>query len=229
MSFRREKNYIRGRFNLGEVRFPEKRRFFTLKSYIMLDELLNLVKEHAQQAVVNNPQVPDAHNEGIMQEAVSSITGGLKDQLANGGFQQVLQTLGGQSSDSSVTDNICGKFMNGIMQKFGLSQETAQSVASSVIPAVMGSLVKKTNDPNDGSFDLNGIFNHLSGGQSSGLNLGGILKSVSGGLDKDGDGDVDLSDLTKMFSGAAGGQPSSDAGSGGGGILGALKGMLGGK
>jgi len=202
----------------------------------MLDQLLNLVKEQAQGAVVNNSEVPNEQNEGIMQEAVSSITGGLKDELASGGFKNVLKTLGGQASTSggnSVVDNICGKFVSGIVEKFGINQQTAQSIASSVIPAVMGSLAKKTNDPNDSSFDLNGIFNHLTDGKASGLNLGGILQSVSGGLDKDHDGDVDLSDITSMFSGATQGQQNPtdapQAQENSGGIMGALKGMLGGK
>lgn len=199
----------------------------------MLDQLLNLVKEHAGDAVVNNPQVPNEHNDAIMQEAASSIAGGLKEELAAGGFQNVLKTLGGQASTSggnAIVDNICGKFIGNIMQKFGLSSQTAQSIASSVIPAVMGSLVHKTNDPSDSNFDLSGIFSSLTGGKSSGVDLGGILKSVSGGLDKDGDGDVDLGDITGMLAGAAGGNTATgSADTGGSGILGALKGMLGGK
>jgi len=206
--------------------------FFIFKTNIMLDELLNLVKEHAGDAVVNNPAVPNEQNEGILQEAVSSITGGLKDQLAGGGIQNVLKTLGGQAATSAgnpVVDNIAGNFVTNIVEKFGVNPQTAQSIASSVIPAVMGSLVKKTNDPNDSSFDLGGILSHLSGGKTSGVNIGGILQSLSGGLDKDHDGDVDLSDIAGMFTGGAA-QPGANQpqAGGGGGILGALKGMLGG-
>lgn len=202
----------------------------------MLDQLLSLVKENAQDAVANNPEVPSEHHEGIMQEAANSITGGLKQELANGGFQNVLKTLGGKAGttgDPSIVNNISGNFMNSIMQKFGLKSQTAQSIAASVIPAVMGSLVKKTNDPNDSSFDLGGIFNSLTGGKASGLNMGSILQSVTqGGLDKNHDGSVNLADLTSMFSGSVQGQqdqPATGEQKDGGGIMGALKGMLGGK
>lgn len=206
--------------------------FFIFKSNIMLEQLLNLVKENAGEAVVNNPAVPNEQNEGILQEAVSSITGGLKDQLAGGGAQDVLKTLGGQAGAAAgnpVVDNISEKFITNIVEKFGVNPQTAQSIASSVIPAVMGSLVNKTNDPNDSSFDLGGILSHLSGGKTSGLNLGGILQSLSGGLDKDHDGDVDLGDIAGMFTGGgAEAQPGATQPQGGGGIMGALKGMLGG-
>ncbi|MGH2642516.1 MAG: hypothetical protein ACRDE2_01085 [Chitinophagaceae bacterium] len=195
----------------------------------MLDELLNLVKGEAQSAVVNNSDVPNENNEGIMQEAANSIKVGLQNELAGGGFQNVLKTLGGQSGTGQgnpIVNNITGNFANNIMQKFGLSSGTAQSVASSLIPSVMGKLVNKTNDPNDSSFSLDNIFHSLTGGQTSGMNLGGMLKSVTGGsLDQNQDGKVDLSDVTSMISKAAQGQQ----GSSGGGILGAVKGLFGGK
>lgn len=197
----------------------------------MLDQLLNLVKEHSQDAVVNNPAVPNEHNEGIMQEAVSSITSGLKQELSNGGFQNVLKTLGGQgggTDGNSIVSNISGNFMNSIMQKFGLNSQTAQSVASSVIPSVMGSLIHKTNDPGDSSLDLGGIFSSLTGGKTSGLNLGSILQSVTqGGLDKNHDGAVNINDVTSMISSAMQGQGAAQPGESSGGIMGALKGIFG--
>lgn len=194
----------------------------------MLDQLLNLVKGEAQNAVVNNAAVPNENNDGIIQEAVNSISGGLKNELANGGFQNVLKTLGGQAGtlqNNSIVSNITGNFANSITQKFGLSSSTAQSVASSLIPSVMGKLVNKTNDPNDSSFSLEGIFHSLTGGQTSGLNLSGILQSVTaGGLDQNNDGKVNLSDITSMISHAAGGGQQTG---GAGGILGAVKGLFG--
>jgi hypothetical protein len=58
-----------------------------------------------------------------------------------------------------------------------------------------------------GGFDLGGLIGSLTGGNLGGGNqpssggLGGNLGSMGAklGLDKDGDGDVDLNDLTKMF------------------------------
>jgi len=201
----------------------------------MLDQLLNLVQENAQDTVVNNPAVPDEHNTGIMQEAVSSITDGLRKELSNGGFQNVLKTLGGHDGnpqENPVVNNISGDFMNNIMQKFGLNSQTAQSVASSLIPLVMGKLIHKTNDPNDSSFDLGSIFSNLTGGKTSGLNLNSILQSVTGSsLDKNADGKVDLNDITGMISGAVQGNaatPGQEQGSSGN-IMGAIKGLFGGE
>ena len=57
------------------------------------------------------------------------------------------------------------------MKKFNLDQTTATNIASSLLPKVMDSFVKKTNDPNDNSFDLQGIMKSLGG--NSGM-LGGL-------------------------------------------------------
>lgn len=194
----------------------------------MLEQLLNLVKENAQDAVVNNPEVPNEQNEAIMQEAANSIKGGLQQELAGGGFQNVLKTLGGGGGsveNNPVVNNISGNFIENITKKFGINGGTAKTIAASLIPMVMGKLIHKTNDPNDNSFGLDDIFSSLTGGKTSGINLGGILSSITGGggLDQNHDGKVNLNDLTSLVSGAAKGEQQS----GGGGIMGALKGILG--
>jgi len=87
------------------------------------------------------------------------------------------------------------------------------------VPDVMKKLVHKTNDPNDSSFDIQGIFNKLSGGSAAGINVQGLLnKFKGGGLDQDGDGDTDLQDLMKVVSGGGG--------STGGGLMDKIKGMF---
>jgi len=119
-------------------------------------------------------------------------------------------------ANSPVTNNISGGVAENLMNKFGMDRNAANAVASDLVPNVMQNLVKKTNDPNDSSFDIQSIFNKLSGGSTSGLNVQALLNKFKGaGLDRDGDGDNDLQDLMKMVSG--GGT------NGGGGILDKVK------
>lgn len=188
----------------------------------MLDQLIQLVRENAQDAVVANPAVPNEQNDAVIGEATHSIASGLQDALANGNVKEVMSLFnsnGQVDSQNPVVNNISGNLISSLTQKFNLNSGTAASLAGSLIPAVLGSLVKKTNDPSDNGFSLDSIFSSLTGGSTNGMNLGGLLGKFAGGLDKDGDGDVDMQDVMGMISNGA----KQQQGSGGlGGLLGGL-------
>lgn len=184
----------------------------------MLENLINLVQEHAGQAIINNPAIPNEKNDAAVQAASDSITGGLQQALSQGGgIQQVLQLFSGQQDiqENPVTKQISGGFVQNLVGQLGIDQQAAGGIAGGLIPDVMKKLVNKTNDPGDSSFDIQGLFNSISGGKTSGINLQGLLDKVKkGGFDLDGDGDTDLQDLMAAF------------GAGGGGVVNKIKGLF---
>ena len=184
----------------------------------MLDQLTNLVRQYAGDTTINDPAIPNQRNDEAINEASSAIAGGLQNMLSSGGAQDILKMFSGcQSiSSSAVTKNVSGGVIENLMNKFGLDQSAASGIANNIVPNVMQNMVQKTNDPNDSSFDIQGIFNNHTGGSTSGFNVQAILTKFKGaGLDQDGDGDTDLQDLTKMVSGGRAG-----------GILDKVKGMF---
>ncbi|MEO8583930.1 MAG: DUF937 domain-containing protein [Flavitalea sp.] len=186
----------------------------------MLQELINLVKEHAGSVINNNPAIPADKKEEAVQIAGSSVIDGLKNSLMSGNIKDVLKLFSGGSAEtasSPVTETVNNTLTENLSSKLGIPQAQAGGIASSIIPMILSKLVNKTNDPNDKSFDLQSMLNQFSGGKTSGMDVGGIMSKLKGGLDRDGDGDVDLSDLTSMFGGGA---------SGAGGLLDNVKGMF---
>jgi hypothetical protein len=148
----------------------------------MLENLINLIKEHAGDAVVNNPAIPNEQNNAVISEAGNSIIGSLKNMVSQGNMQDVLNLFhnqGGNITTNPAVQNISGNFVQTLMDKFGLNQGAANGVASNLIPNVLQSLVHKTNDPNDNSFDLQGIISHLTSG-TPGAAGSGILNEVKG-------------------------------------------------
>jgi uncharacterized protein YidB (DUF937 family) len=174
----------------------------------MFDQLLDLVKKHAGDAIISNPAIPNEKNEKAINEASTSISSGLQGMLSQGGLKDILRMFGGQGGggNGAVSNVISSGFIQNLMDKFGLDKQQAGNVADKVVPGVLDDMVKKTNDPNDNSFDIQGIFNNLSGGQTAGLNIQGLLDKVKRGkLDLDGDGDTDLQDLMSIVKGNGGG------------------------
>ncbi|MBS1660670.1 MAG: hypothetical protein JST68_06425 [Bacteroidetes bacterium] len=146
----------------------------------MLENIISLVREHASDAIVNNPAVPNEQNEAVTEEAGNSIMDGLKNMISQGQAGDVLNLFSHPSSDFQshpAVQSISGTFIQNLVAKFGLDPSAAGNVASNLIPTVLQNLVHKTNDTADSSFNLESIVGHLTGGQG----LQGLLGSFGQG------------------------------------------------
>lgn len=157
----------------------------------MLEELINLVKEHAGEVINNNPAVPDQHNEAVAAEAGNSILGGLKNMISGGQAGDVLNLFSHpeQVSSNPAVQNISGTFVQNIVSKFGIDPAAASGIASGLIPGVLQHLVQKTNDTTDSGFSLENVLGHLTDGQGvqgllgqlgQGGGVGGVVNSLKG-------------------------------------------------
>ena len=180
----------------------------------MFDKLINLVRENAGTAIFNNNAIPNEKNEQAVNTAGSSIMSTLQNALAGGRFNDVLSFFkGGGAASPTLVQDATNKYAEDLKTHTGIGEAEAQQAANQVVPQTMNQLASKTADPADGSFNIQEIFNNLSGGKTGGMDIQGMLNRFGGGkLDKDRDGDVDLQDLKAMFSG--------------GGIMDNIKGMF---
>lgn len=204
----------------------------------MLENLFNLIKEQGADAVINNPVIPNEQNNAVIADATHSVASELQGVLAGGGLQSVLSMFGNNTGDSNgassilnnpIVSNIIGSFTNKLTNNHGIAGNQASGIAQNLIPGVISSLINKTNNPNDSSFDINGIISSLTGGggtaQAGGaVDLQGIIgKFTKGGLDTDGDGQIEISDIISKVTGGGTQQQSGD--SGGGGFMDIIKGF----
>ena len=151
----------------------------------MFDNLLQLIKENAGESIINNPAIPNEKNDAAIQVAGEGIMNQLKGVLAGGGMQNLMEMFqGGNTTSNPMVGQIeaeelkpssfCNNVAQSLMSKFGIDAGQAQNIVNNLVPGVMSKFVQKTNDPNDNSFDIQGILSSLSG-TSGGA---GILDSV---------------------------------------------------
>lgn len=152
----------------------------------MLEQLMGLIKDQSQEAIVNNPEIPNEHNDSAMQTILSSVVGGLANQGASGNISDLFSLLSGKSNTSSnpIMSGIANQAVGAMMEKFGLNKGVAGGIVSAVLPQVMGKLISKTNDPNDSSFDLESLMGAVTGKQQQGQQGGGIMDLLGSFLQK---------------------------------------------
>jgi hypothetical protein len=165
----------------------------------MFEQLTQLVQQFGKEAVVENNAIPNENNEGVMNEASSSIISGLKKIVSEGGVEQLAALFQGnnaQDSSNPVVQKLTKQLTGNLGEKFGLSNEVASGVATGMIPKVLGSLVNRAKDTNDSSFQISDIVNAISGGSGQNSNIMDAISKYGSqfGVDQNADGKVDMSD-----------------------------------
>ena len=180
----------------------------------MLKELFDLVKGNATESVINNPDVPNEHNDEVVAEATNTVASGLRNIVAGGGVQSLLSLFGSDGNNKKsllsnpIVSMMMGHFAGKLMNKFNMNNSQANNLSGHLIPNVLGSLINRTNDPNDSGFSLEKLLGSITGNKSG--NIAGVQTSGGGGLQ----------DLLKQFS--SGGQGN------GGGLMDIVKSLAGG-
>lgn len=200
----------------------------------MLEELFNLVKNAASDTVINNPEVPNEKNDEIVAEATNTVASGLRNMVAGGGTQNLLELFGNKNNQQSggllsnpLVNMMIGHLTDKLMNKFNLGSSQANKVSTSLIPDVLSSLINKNNDPSDNGFSLDGLLNSITGGKSSEVvqqttgNSGGGLSGILNQLGGSGGGG--LMDIVKQLAGGAQEQQQKN---GGGGLMDIIKGFM---
>lgn len=142
----------------------------------MTDNLKELIKKLGQDSVINNPEIPNEQNEAVLASAEMAIINGLQKLVSQGKKDELAHMAA--DPNSAEAQQLQSGFVQNLIDKLGIKQETAKHIATSLIPQILARFNMGAN-----GFDITG--------------LQALLTKT--GLDKDGDGNVDLNDLKKMI------------------------------
>jgi hypothetical protein len=94
----------------------------------MLDQLMNLVRQNAGNAVIENPAIPNEKNEVAVQSAGNSIMQTLQNALSSGNIDDVLGYFkNGQSAAPALVNEATGNYASELKAKW-VSPQTRPTV-----------------------------------------------------------------------------------------------------
>ena len=209
----------------------------------MLEQISELVKQFGRESVVENPDIPNEQNNAVLAEATNTITGGMQNMLAGGGFEDIISMFTGKDRGQNTRSGgiggllknpivlmMVGHLISKLVSKFKMNPAQAGKVANNLVPNVLNELVTRTNStaPSDSNFDFNDLIGSLSGGSAAsptgGINLNGILEQLKGG-NGGGAAGLDLQDIIgRVTQGAQ--QKQEQAARGDGGMAELIKGFF---
>lgn len=204
----------------------------------MLEELFNLVRKSAGQPVIDNPDVPNEHNNAVVAEATNTVASGFRNMVAGGGLQNLLSLFNngktkGDLMSNPIVNMMIGHFSGKLMNKYNLGGNEANKVASNLIPDVINNFISRINDPSDSNFSIDKLLNSITGGQSAeitreqqeqgnaGFNFQDLIGQFTGNHNKNREGG-----LMDIISRLAGGAQVQQQKNGGGGLMDLISGFL---
>jgi hypothetical protein len=144
----------------------------------MLQQILEIVKENAGDAIINNNAIPNKKNNAAIKATAGSMVKNLKKNAGSGNLESIMEVFHGKGDAAAnpAINQVSGQVAGDLMKKFGLDQKAASGIVQQLLPVVMKQLVKKANDPKDSSIDLQDILGTLTKGSKG----GGILGQLKG-------------------------------------------------
>jgi hypothetical protein len=158
----------------------------------MLDQILDLVKQYGQSTIVENPAVPNQHNDQALGVTASAITTGLKSAIEGGNLPQLLCLLGNSEElmKSPIVQSIIRSVTQEYTNKLEVSPENAPAVATDTVQQVLAGALSKFSA--GGGADFAALAQSFLGGQSG---------SLTSALDVNKDGKVDMGDAISKLTG----------------------------
>jgi len=137
----------------------------------MIENLTKLIRENSAELILNNHAIKNEYKETVISETGNLIISQLKKEFSKGniaGLTEILNSNGNLLNNKIVLEMV-SNFSESLSAKFELNNNDAEHISQNLIPAVIHQLISKTNDPNDDSFNIQGLLSNLGGGGFLGM------------------------------------------------------------
>lgn len=130
----------------------------------MFEKLFLLVKNNAQEAILNNPAIAEKDREAVMNDASSSVIEAIKGQLDSGKLKDLIKyfQIAGVYDNPLVT-TATNRFAIKLDKYYHISSADARRIAAEVIPPVMHELIRESKSEQNKEFALITLLSKISG------------------------------------------------------------------
>ncbi|AMR31419.1 hypothetical protein A0256_08270 [Mucilaginibacter sp. PAMC 26640] len=134
----------------------------------MFEKLFLLVKNNAQEAVINNPSIAVNYQEAVMNDASSSIIEVLKGQMETGKFKELVKyfQFAGIYNNPLIAAAV-KKFAVKLENYYGMDSAIALKTSNQLIPPVMQEMIKQSKNEPTKEFALDKLLSKLSGNMAN--------------------------------------------------------------
>ena len=147
----------------------------------MLEQIMNSLKSEVGGKLSDNSNLPEGSMEKIFSTLSDVVKKEVTGQMLSGNLPHLMNLFSNQPNTDQadvIQSNIHSDFVENLMSKFGLSQETSTGIAATAVPALINAITKKNSTTSDDDpSPLHELF-----GTSGNNGILGTAKSLLGGF-----------------------------------------------
>lgn len=139
----------------------------------MMDKIKSIVREFSEDAIVNNPVIPNDKNETAIDTTAASLVEHIKGEASMGNVNSLIDIF--RKDDDPALNPSVSRVSTGVAgdlaKKLGIDNAAAMGVVNKIIPPIINEIRSKAKDPNDKEFNVQTLMNSFGKG-------GNLMNSV---------------------------------------------------
>jgi hypothetical protein len=166
----------------------------------MLDNLIDLAKDHLSGVVTNQPELQNRDTQETARITGQTVLEELMGQAQGGNTSGLMEMLSGQQTTAAnpVVSGMIPNVAVKLASRLGISEGTARTLAMVAVPVIMNMMNGQVDQAQKGGLDIGGMLGGLLGG--GGLSgLGGLGNLGGMGNNKKGNSSGGLGDILGGF------------------------------
>lgn len=130
-----------------------------MEDNFMIDKIKSIVREFSDDAIINNPAVPNDKNEKAIDTTATSLVNHLEAEAKTGNTNSILDLL--KKDDDPALNPSVNRVSTGVasdlVKNLGIDNGAATGIVNRMIPSIINKVRDKIKDPGDKDFNIHNL------------------------------------------------------------------------